>query len=57
MKHKEKLEYWKKNDPIHYYEMTTDPTGVGNSDSGIIEVIATILAIGGVILCFLLLVN
>lgn len=54
---KEELEYWKKNDPIHYYEMTSDPTGVGNSSSGLFEVIATIIVIAFIILCFLLLVN
>lgn len=33
MNHKEKLDYWKEHDPIHYYEMTSDPTGVGNNPS------------------------
>jgi hypothetical protein len=35
MNHKEYLEYLKENDPILYYELTSNPTGV-DSDNHII---------------------
>jgi hypothetical protein len=33
LSHKEKLDYWKKYDPIHYSEMTSDPCGHNSSPS------------------------
>ena len=29
--HKEQMEYLKKHDPIHYYEMTSDPCGTSSN--------------------------
>lgn len=34
MTHKENMEYLKQNDPIRYYEMTDDPTGIGSGGEG-----------------------
>lgn len=42
--HKEKLEHWKKYDPIHYSEMTSDPTGIG-SGSICEDVLAVVLGV------------
>jgi hypothetical protein len=35
MNHKDELEYLKKNDPILYYELTGNPTGVDSDSSGV----------------------
>lgn len=42
--HQEKLEYWKKYDPIHYSEMTSDPCG-HNTDSSWFGIIIFLLAV------------
>lgn len=51
--HKKYLEYLKKHDPISYYEMTSNPTGVSGSDySGLIGFVFAVLVIVLVVLGF-----
>ncbi len=34
MKHIDYMDWLKENDPMLYYDLTSDPTGVGDSDNG-----------------------
>jgi len=48
MTHKDYIDYLKENDPILYYELTSNPTGVNGDDSfGCVVIIAIlIIAVG-----------
>jgi len=50
MTHKEEMKWLKENDPITYSELTSDPTGVGDSDdigcSMFFFIIAVVFAAG-----------
>lgn len=49
MNHKERMEWLKENDPITYYELTSDPTGASGDSGCIIPIVSVILVI-----CFIL---
>jgi len=49
MEHKEHMEWLAKNDPMTYYEMTSNPTGVNGG--GCLEIITVFLFIAGIIIC------
>jgi len=49
MNHKEKMEWLKENDPIQYYELTSNPTGVNKDDSFGCLVFAVIMVISIII--------
>ena len=48
---REELEYLKKTDPIHYYEMTSNPTGV-DGDGCLMEFVLPIIVIGLIVFIF-----
>lgn len=43
MEHKEYLEYLKKHDPIHYYELTSNPTGTNSDDFSFVGIMLIII--------------
>lgn len=45
MNHKERMEWLKENDPITYYELTSDPTGASGDDGCIVPFVIVILTI------------
>lgn len=58
MTHKHKMQKLKEEDPITYYELTSDPTGVGGGDNsdvfGCFMTLTIAVVIGGIIyLCML----
>lgn len=55
MSHKEKMEWLKNNDPITYYEMTSNPTGADSDDfeMGCMFMILIVILIIGFILWFI----
>ena len=48
MNHKEKMNWYKENNPITYYELNSNPTGADESFT-FIPVIMLIIIIGGLI--------
>lgn len=50
MSHKEKMEWLKNNDPITYYEMTSNPTGADSDSYGIGCGLVMLIIIVGIIL-------
>lgn len=50
---KQDLEYLRKNDPISYYELTSNPTGADGSDNP--ELGCALVFVGLVLLCSILL--
>lgn len=53
MNHKEYMKYLKENDPITYSEMTSDPTGAGDSSGGFWVELLLIVGIISAIFYFL----
>lgn len=45
MNYKERMERLKENDPIMYYELTSDPTGASGDDGCIVPIFTIILTI------------
>jgi hypothetical protein len=43
MNHKEKMNWLKENDPITYYELTSNPTGSNSSDCSIFILIGILI--------------